>query len=312
MKKLLLLFSVTVFCLNVFSQQIPLRSQYMMDLSLVNPAVAGSYDFTPISLNYRQQWVGFEGAPVTQSLNAHRYMGKNVGMGVTFFNELTSPTRRTGMQVSFAYHLPLSEDFSRKLSFGLSPVFFQHYINTDLLTTDQPNDPVIERGFNNQFCPDANFGLMFSRDNKYYVGASVFNLLQIRRDLFDIMDEISNPIERTFYFTAGYKLQLGDNFMIEPSGLVQYQMNAPFQFDVNLKGMFMNQFGLGVSYRNEDAVVCMAFLSFNNYRFGYSYDVTLSDMNRYSFGTHEIHLSYLIFRGSKVKSAKDSTLPMFF
>lgn len=312
MKKLLLLISVAVFCLNAFSQQIPLRSQYMMDLSLVNPAVAGSYEFTPVSLNYRQQWVGFEGAPVTQSLNAHRYMGKNVGMGLTFFNELTSPTRRTGMQVTFAYHLPLNQEFTRKLSFGLSPVFFQHYINSDLLTTDQPNDPVIDGGFNNQFCPDANFGIMISETNKYYAGISVFNLLQIRRDLFQIMDDITNPIERTFYFTGGYKIKAGDNFLIEPSALVQYQINAPLQFDVNVKGMYMNQFGLGASYRYQDAVVCMAFISFNNYRIGYSYDITLSDMNRYSFGSHEFHFSYLIFREKTVTSSQRTDMPMFF
>lgn len=311
MKKLILLFAVVTIGISAYSQQIPLHSQYMMDLSMVNPAVAGSYDFTPISLNYRQQWVGFEGAPITQNLNMHKYFGSNVGLGLTFFNELTSPTRRTGLQISFAYHIPLSKDFSKKLSMGLSPVFFQHYINSDLITTDQPNDPAVVQGFNNQFCPDANFGIMFTHENHFYAGLSVFNLLQIRRDLFQIMDEIENPIERTFYLVSGYRFQIKEKFSVEPSALAQYQINAPFQFDVNLRGVYADRFGLGVSYRYQDAVVYMAFVSVGNFRVGYSYDMTLSDINQYSFGTNEFHVSYRIL-GKKSTINSDAKMPMFY
>ncbi len=311
MKKLILLFAVAGFGISAYCQQIPLHSQYMMDLSMVNPAVAGSYDFTPISLNYRQQWVGFEGAPITQNLNMHKYIGNNVGLGLSFFNEVTSPTRRTGIQLSFAYHIPLSDDFSKKLSFGLSPVFFQHYLNADLITTDQPNDPAVINGFNNQFCPDANFGVMFTKDNKYYVGLSVFNLLQIRRDLFQLMDQVENPIERSYYFVAGYKFQLNEKFAIEPSGLAQYQFHAPFQFDVNLRGVYADRFGLGASYRYQDAIVYMAFVSFGNFRVGYSYDMTLSDINQYSFGTNEFHVSYRI-PNKKASINSDARMPMFY
>lgn len=310
-KKLISIIVLAAICFGSFSQQIPLRSQYMMDLSMLNPAVAGIYEFTPINLSYRQQWVGFDGAPVTQSLNGHKYLGKNVGMGIGFFNELATPTRRTGVQVTFAYHLRLSEDYTRKLSFGFTPVFFQHYINTELLTTDEPNDPTIMGGFNNQFCPDANFGIMLSRQNRYYLGVSVFNLLQIRRDLFAVMDEIDSPVERTFYGLAGVTIRAGDNFSVEPSAMVQHQLNTPFQFDANLKAMYKNHFGLGFSYRHMDAYVCMVFIGFNNYRIGYSYDITMSDMSRYSYGSHEFHLSYLIYRDKKTEH-RHTQLPMFY
>ena len=126
MKKYVLSIIVIFAGLQVFAQQLPMRSQYMLDYFNLNPAVAGSFDYTPVNLSVRQQWVGFEGAPSSQSINAHTYVGSNVGLGASFFNELAGPSRRTGMSVSFAYHLPFSKDFSRKLSFGLSPVFYQH------------------------------------------------------------------------------------------------------------------------------------------------------------------------------------------
>lgn len=311
MKKIILLFAVVALGTNIYGQQIPLHSQYMMDLSMVNPAVVGSYDFTPISLNVRQQWTGFKGAPITQSLNAHKYFGKNVGLGISFFNEVTSPTRRTGMQITFAYHIPLSSDFSKDLSFAISPVIFQHYLNTDLITTDQPDDPAAVNGYNNQFCPDANFGIMYTNKNKFYAGLSVFNLLQIRKDLFQVMDKIKSPIERTYYLVTGYKFKLNNKFTLEPSALAQYQYNTPLQFDINLRGVYADRFGLGVSYRYQDALVYMAFVSVGDFRFGYSYDMTLSDIKRYSYGTNEFHVSYRIM-GKKSNKSSFAGSPMFY
>ncbi len=311
MKKIIL--SLIIAGLSIISngQQLSLHSQYMLDMYMINPAVAGSYDFIPVSLNFRQQWVGFNGAPVTQTLTSHGYLGKNVGIGIGFFNEVATPSRRTGMNVSFAYHVPMSSDFTRKLSFGISPVFFQHYINSELLTTYEPDDPAVIHGFNNQFCPDVNFGVMFTQEKQYYAGVSVFNLLQIRRDLFQIMDEIDNPIQRTYYFIGGYTFEAGEDFIIEPSAHVQYQWGTPFQIDGNLRAVYKNRIGLGVSYRHDDALVYMALINLGTFRFGYSYDMTLSDMANYSFGSHEFHVAYRII-GNKRTSQSGGTLPMFY
>jgi type IX secretion system PorP/SprF family membrane protein len=311
MKKILILFIFSNFISFSYSQQIALHSQYMLDMYMINPAVAGSYDFIPVSANFRQQWVGFNGAPVTQTLTAHGYVGKNVGLGIGFFNEVSSPSRRTGMNVSFAYHVPMSSDFTRKLSFGISPVFFQHYINRELLTTYEPDDPAIMQNFNNQFCPDVNFGVMFTQDQQYYAGISFFNLLQIRRDLFQIMDRIDNPIQRTYYFLGGYMFHAGEDFIIEPSAHVQYQFGTPFQVDGNLRIVYKNRIGLGCSYRHDDALAYMLLVNFGTFRFGYSYDMTLSDMADHSFGSHEFHVAYRIF-GNKKTSQSSGTIPMFY
>lgn len=310
MKKIIILISFLGFGISLFGQQIPLHSLYMMDLSIINPAVSGRYDFTPISVNYRQQWAGFEGAPVTQYLNAHRNMGKNVGLGLTLFNELTSPTRRTGIQVSFAYHLPVSEGGSEKLSFGLAPVLFQHYLNSEGLTTHEPNDPAVVAGYNNQLCPDVNFGVMYGKDDSYYVGLSVFNMLQISRNLFDMMDDVDNPIYRTYYLTGGYNFPVSESVRLEPSALVQYQEAAPFQFDLNLKAEYNRMFGLGISYRYLDAMVYMAFFSYSDFRIAYSYDMTMSDMKHYAAGTHEFHLSYRLHNIQQNEDRHD--MPLFY
>jgi type IX secretion system PorP/SprF family membrane protein len=313
MKKYALILIVLFAGLQLKAQQMPLRSQYMLDYFTLNPAVAGSFDYTPINLSVRQQWVGFEGAPSSQSITAHTYIGSNVGLGAAFFNEIAGPSRRTGMSVSFAYHLPLSQDFTRKLSFGLSPVFYQHSINTEMLTTDQEGDPVIENGFETKLSPDANFGVMFSEKDTYFVGLSVFNLLELRTDLFQDMDDNNNPVKRTFYLTGGYTFELSDLFKLQPSAHMQYQMNAPFQGEGAIRGIYKDMIGLGVSYRYQDALAYLLSVDLGKVRIGYSYDMTMSNLKNYSSGSHEFHVTYRISGDNKPNSpATQGNTPMFY
>lgn len=310
MKRILLPLLFFVCANAAFSQQLSLTSQYMMNRFVLNPAIAGNFNYVPINLNIRKQWDGINGAPVTQSLSTHGYLGSNVGLGGYFFNDVTGPTRRTGMNISFAYHLKLNKDFSRKLSFGLSGMFFQHFVDKDKLTTDEPDDAAITNGFNNEFCPDANFGLYFSQTNKYYLGFSIHNLLEVKKDLFDWNREVTNPVERTYYANGGYLFDLGGDFAFEPSFLMQFQESTPMQFDFNGRFGYKNRFWLGGSYRMKDAVVMMFALNFDEFCLGYSYDLTTSDIKNYSNGTHEINLTYRIFK-KDVFRQNNNNIPLF-
>ncbi len=245
-------------------------------------------------------------------VSSHAYIGSNVGMGAAFFNELAGPSRRTGFTVSIAYHLPLSKDFSRKLSFGLSPVFYQHSINTAMLTTDQESDPVIQNGFESKFSPDVNFGMMFSESDIYFVGISAYNLLEIRTDLFQNMDDNENPIRRTFYLTGGYTFDINEQFDVQVAAHSQYQMNSPIQGELAVRGIYDKLIGLGVSYRYNDALTYMLSVDLGKLRIGYSYDMTMSDMKAYSLGSHEFHVTYRIPRKTKGGSSGSGSSPMFF
>jgi type IX secretion system PorP/SprF family membrane protein len=312
MKRIIFLLILIPALYSANAQQLSLTSQYMMNHYVLNPAIAGTANYIPINLNIRNQWVNINGAPVTQSLSAHAYLGSNIGIGGCFFNDVTGPTRRTGMSVSIAYHVRLNKDYTRKLSFGLGGVFFQHYINPDKLTTDEPEDMSILNGFNNQFCPDANFGIYFSQTNKFYVGASVLNLLEVKKDLFSLSNKITNPIKRTYYFNGGYFFKLGDNFGVEPSFLLQLQERTPMQADFNARFTYKNMIWLGGSYRLKDAIVMMFALDFKKFAIGYSYDLTQSDIKKHSYGSHEINLTYRIFKkGAFEKSENNNGFPLF-
>ncbi len=59
------------------AQQESAYSQYMFNLFLYNPAIAGSDGSTTVNFTGREQWLGWEGTPRTHSISAQTRVLKN-------------------------------------------------------------------------------------------------------------------------------------------------------------------------------------------------------------------------------------------
>jgi hypothetical protein len=71
------------------------------------------------------------------------------------------------------------------------------------------------------------------------------------------------------------------------------------QPDVSLIASYDDLLWFGVSYRHEEAVAGMAGFQFGIFKFGYSYDFTLSDIGNYSNGSHELFLELQIWKNQE-------------
>ena len=60
-----------------FSQVNSLSDQYQANLFLLNPAIAGTGRYGTLSIHSRQQWVGWDGAPASQSVTFHTKWAKS-------------------------------------------------------------------------------------------------------------------------------------------------------------------------------------------------------------------------------------------
>lgn len=303
MKKILAIILISA-AGSVSAQQIALNSQYLFNEMLVNPGATGAKNYIPIQLAYRKQWTSFPGSPTTQALSAHSAVAKNMGFGGVVFNDVSGPSRRTGLNVNAAYHLRLDEKKEHILGLGLGVSLTQHMIDVNQLSTYLPEDPAVVRGYNNQLVPDANFGAFYRFKDKAFVGLSAYNLVELKRDLYNFQNPLFNPLKRTYYLFGGYNFSLGKNYTLKTSTLVQAIESGTMQFDVTAIGVYKNLLWLGASYRYTDAVVFMAGAQAGPFKFGYSYDYTLSDIGKYSFGSHEIFLELQIF-----KAESDSQTP---
>ena len=295
MKKTLSTLVLAGAALFATGQQMTFNSQYMVNHYLLNPGAAGTLDYLPIATSFRQQWAGFEGAPKTQTLSAHSSIGESMGVGGILYNDVTGPLRNIGFQGSYAYRFKVND--KSKISLGLSMALSQYYLDGGEFILNDAVDQTLNGVQQKSFNPDANFGAYYYGEN-YFAGLVASQLFEYKFKFGDNIEDMNRQV-RHYYLNGGYRFKLNNEFMLEPSALLKYVSGAPMQFDVNTRVFYKENLWAGLSYRHQDAMVCMLGVKRDQFVIGYSYDYTMSNIRNYAGGTHEI---YLEFQLSKKKS----------
>ncbi len=279
------------FSTTVKAQQISQVSQYSMNDYIVNPAVAGSRDYFEAKMMNRNQWSGFTDAPRTFTLSLLApFKNPKFAMGGYLFVDNVGPTRRTGLQVSYAYHLTINEKM--KLGLSASVGLLQFTIDGSRIELASADDPALYNELNSQLVFDAKFGAYLYADN-WYAGFTLPQLLQNQIELYETMDGDLNRLEDHYLVTGGYRFEVTDDIKLEPSVLVKYVYPAPIKIDASLKVIYKEMLWAGGSWRNNDAWVAMIGYEWNEtLSLGYSFDFTTSNLKNYSNGTHEIVIGF--------------------
>jgi len=293
---LLLLVTGLLISSGLFAQQLGRRTQFMFNPYLVNPAVAGTKNYTPIMMSFRNQWAGFEGAPKTYTVSGHASLPHNIGVGGILYSDNTGGAiSRTGLELTGAYKVDLTNE--DQISFALSPVIGQYKFNNDSLVYYDPNDQALLGGLEKNMTFDANFGMLVYGTN-YMFGFSIPNLMQAKLKLENNSNGEENQFVRHYYFMGSYKYYLSDNFDIQPSVLTKFTAVTPVQFDINVKGTYQDMIWAGIGYRHRDAIAIMLGAEYLDFTLGYAYEITTTDARNFSPHTHELTVGYNIPRAN--------------
>ncbi|MBO9672064.1 MAG: type IX secretion system membrane protein PorP/SprF [Sphingobacteriaceae bacterium] len=331
MKKLIIIFAFFA-NFNVFAQQKPQYTQYIFNQYLLNPALSGIENYLDFKAGYRKQWSGITDAPQTSFVSAHWALGDNQlwsnaltsfpeqtgnpmdrnymqnymsspshhGMGLTAVLDKTGPIKRLDANVTYAYHLQLSNDFN--LSAGIAAGISSISLDVNALTFDTPIDPIMNRALINQIKPDLSLGLWLY-GARMFAGVSVQQILPQKLS-FTGDNNYNMGKEVPHYFaTGGYKFFIDDEISAIPSVMIKYVSPTPVSFDLNMKLAFKDKIWLGGSYRKDDSFAAMAGFNIGKMvNLTYSYDFTTSQLNQVSNGSHEIVLGLLLNNIYKVPS----------
>ena len=292
-----------------FAQQLPHYSNYMLNNYVMNPAVGGSNSYFEGISNNRYQWTGITDAPRTYILSVNGpTKSLNVGLGGLIFTDIVGPTRRTGFYLSYAYHFKVSEKI--KISLGLSAGVLQFMVDASKITLRDPSDLVISNGIQSVVAPDFGAGIYaYSVDKKWYAGASLPQILQSKINFYETATSATSKLATHFYITGGYKYILNENFTIEPSALIKFVKPAPVQFDLGLRAVYREKMWLGAAYRYLDAVsIMVGYTMQGNLTFAYAYDLTTSNIRKYSTGTHELMIGIKFYKVEKFDNLKQPVL----
>lgn len=270
------------------AQQDSQYTQYMYNTININPAYAGSRGALSLFGLHRTQWVGLDGAPVTNSFSVNTPINNSkLGVGLSFVNDRIGPTKENMISADISYTIHTSERY--KLSFGLKASANLFSLDRDRLNPENQDDPSLY-GFTNKFSPNIGAGVYFHSD-KMYVGLSVPNFIQ--NYAYDDNDIVVNKERMNFYLIGGYVFDFSPTLKFKPAVLSKLITGAPLQVDVSANFMFNNQFVLGAAYRWDAAWSAMAgFQITNGLYLGYAYDMETTRLKNYNSGSHEIFLRY--------------------
>ena len=276
---------------QIEAQQNPHYTQYMYNMSTINPGYAtdtGSMNFGAL---YRMQWVGSEGGPTTGTFFGHSPLAKNVEVGLSIVHdEIGDVVKETGVFADFAYIVKLNE--TNKISFGLKAgaSFFSTNFDGFVYSDDLP-DPAFANNLSKTF-PNIGVGAFYFGEN-YYLGLSSPNLLTTKH-LERKSGIVTTGVEAIHYFfTGGYVFNLNDNLKFKPAFMARGISGAPLALDITSNFLINNKFEIGAGYRVEDAISGLVnFRISPTLRIGYAYDYTLSNLGRFNSGSHEIMILF--------------------
>lgn len=287
---------------SLFAQQLPHFSQYYLNDFLLNPAVAGSRGYFEGMSTHRYQWEGITDAPRTYTLSVHGpSKNKKMGFGGYVFTDNVGPTRRTGFNASYAYHIKINNKL--KLGLGLNFGVLQFMIDASKITLRDANDDIITNGVQSTLVPDAGFGTYLYHDN-YYFGFSAPQLLNMDVNFFDEGNNPTGTLPAHFFVTGGYKFRQIEDFIFEPIVFVKYVSPAPVQIEGTLRITYKDQIWISGSYRDKDAMVLsIGYIVNNRFTIAYAYDFTTTNLKNYNTGTHELAIGARFYQYSNKEKA---------
>lgn len=297
MKKRLMLLLILPLYLVASAQNREQFTQYMYNTMIVNPAYVGSKPTANLFTSHRNQWVGLNGAPKTNSFSASAPLGSEIGLGISVLNEKIGASQHNDFAVNLSYTIRINDNY--ELAFGVKGGI--EVLNVDYTKlTQQSVDPVFQYNLNKQ--SDLNFGTgLYLFSDRSYLGISAPYL--VKTDHIQGTSTSTIAAQKISYqLMAGYVFDVGEDLKFKPSLLSKYVPGAPLQADISGNFLIKETVVAGLAYRWSAAVSGMLGVQVSNSWFvGYSYDFDTTSLGNYNSGSHEIFLRFEIFpRGNRI------------
>lgn len=282
------------------SQQEAQYTQYMYSTAQINPAYSGSRETLNAFFLHRNQWIGIDGAPVTNhfSMNASR-ADSQLGMGISISNDRIGPTTENGISVNLAYFMQVSGNL--KLALGLKGTANLFTLDVSKLTIYNPQDPQFQNT-KTEFSPNIGFGLYLFSENSYF-GISIPKFIE---DYHYTNSTVGLTKEKKHvYFITGHVLDLGQNLKFKPALLTKVVEGAPLQIDLTANFLCFDKLTLGGAYRWDAAVSgLVGFQISDSWFIGYGYDLETTKLGGYNQGSHELFLRYEFFTKTRISAPR--------
>jgi len=288
---------MTCICIEGLRAQDPQFTQFYANPLFLNPAFAGSSQCPRLNLNYRNQWPAIQGTFLTYAASYDQNVDAlSGGLGFQALHDRAGEgtIQTTNISAMYSYLLPVTKTFSIRA--GFQATYFQKAIDWSNLTFGDMIDPRSGFIYETQETPGSNSvnGADFSAGilgySKYiYVGFAAHHLTEPNESFFETDNGV---LPRKYTVHAGANIPFSARYpeagSISPNIMYQRQGSAQ---QLNL-GMYVRKSVIvgGLWYRFNDSFIALVGIQTEKFRFGYSYDLTVSRLTNATAGSHEISL----------------------
>lgn len=283
-----LIYLLLRFAFPAEAQQLnPSETQFFINPYLANPAMAGMKP-KELILNtaYRSQWDKVPGSPNTIAFTADYRSPNNVGLGLNFNSQSAGLLTQTNFLLSYAYHIPLSDEEDEVLHMGFSAGFSKDMLDYNSLIGDAA-DPVVI-GYNGRvvnWAVDA--GIAYSL-NGFSVQLAAPNLNRTMNKKNDFISDY--PI---FYAAVNYEMQLSDELMVNPKLAFRGIQNYNNIFDLGVQVQFKEPFSVSALYHsNQSYSVGVSYAYENQWQLVCMYNTPTKSLKGLSNGIFELGLRF--------------------
>lgn len=277
-----------------YGQQQAMYTQYMFNGLAINPAYAGSQESLTLTALGREQWVGLEGAPSSQTFSAHAPLkNKKIALGMLLTHDEIGVTNQYGVYAMYAYRIRFSKG---TLSTGLQAGFNSYRASFSKVFVPQAGDDSFTSDDLRSFLPNFGAGAYYC-NSRFYVG---FSLPLLLTNAYPGEEGSLAKQYRHWFLSSGYVFDLSSQLKLKPNLLVKAVEGAPLEVDINANLLIKELVWVGASYRSFDAMsFLLEFQATPQFSFGYAYDHTLTEMHSVQNGSHELMLNYRFLKKDK-------------
>ena len=183
------------------------------------------------------------------------------------------------------------------------------YTDPNVRTVQDINlDPGVESVSDNKFIANVGAGVYYYTP-KFYVGLSAPRLMNSDID-FELNNLFTAREQAHYYVMTGVALSIDNRMSFVPQVLVRYVQGAPVDIDLNLGVRWLEDYSAGITFRKggvddrllESIDLMVSAKVLRGLRIGAAYDITLSELRRYSNGSIEVMMMYCFGEPAKPAS----------
>ena len=267
-------------------------TQYMDNLTPLNPAYSLLDKAGSVSMLGRKEWVGIDGAPTSFLFNGNLPISSiDAAAGLNVLNDNFAIEHQTEVNAYFAKAIQLGPQ--GYLGVSLNAGIRNYVANYSQLAA---NDPVFATDVR-QTKPNVGFGVMYYTD-WYYLGISAPELTFTSLGTASVQS--NNNFVAHYYFSGALITNIDEDIKFKPATLFTYASGVPLVADFSGTFYLKETLGLGVDYRTNNEMAGIITINVSSFHIGYSYQFGTSSNNLggANIPTHEVTLSYRFGKAS--------------